>query len=997
MSKSITGLLAMLLCLCQPTTSNGQDGSFTVSGTVTSAETGETLPGVSIVYKGSPEGAGTNVNGQYSLTVPGNEGILVFSYVGFQTAEVAIDKRAEINVSLEVSVTALDEIVVVGYGTQQREDLTGAISSVSAEELQNQPLVSADQLLQGKAAGVQISNSSGAPGGRVNIRIRGASSINAGNEPLFVIDGIPVYNSSKDPGGTSYGTFTPTNALASINPNDIASVEILKDASATAIYGSRGSNGVVIITTKRGKGDEVKVNYSGYYGTQKLVRKLDLMNGSEHAGFLNDWAAANELTQPFADPAAIGEGTDWQEEIFNSAPIQNHQVSISSGRGNTNYYISGNYFNQQGIALNSGLERYAIRVNVDNKINDKLTFSQSLTYNRTINRSVPINSAGSDNIRSVADKVYATSPTVPVYDENGEYVMDWYGATKAESPVASLLSIRNKVNGDNLLGNLSLDYEITEGLSFKTLLGVNLLNRSNEEYYPRETTYIGGLLGGLGMVSDRRITNILNENILRYTKTVNNVHDIEVMGGFTWQTEKATGSSTQPSGFPDDRLGVNSIGSSTGVPEIASSVNEWALASWLGRVNYQYNHKFLLTATFRADGSSKFGSGNKWGYFPSVALGYRLSEENFIKSLEMVDDLKIRASYGLTGNQEIGSYQSLARLITSNIYIIDNQLVSGASQVGLANRELRWEKAMQWDIGMDLSLFKNRLRLVLDYYEKNTEDLLFTINLPAYSGFSSALYNTGELENKGIEIGLEADIFTGEFGWNVNANYSRNRTEVTSLGRSASTSLFIGYPPGVIRGYLYEGVFNDQSEIDAQTTQEGIAPGDAKYRDANGDGELDADDRVILGNPLPDYIFGLRNNFSYKGLTLSVFIQGEMGMDRFNDISSFNPSTGSSNKSRRLLNRWTPDNTGSDIPRAGVSNWLSNSSYMLEDRSYIKIRNIQLGYDIPASVVPWAGSANIYLSGQNLATFTDFPGYDPDGGRDYPTARTIILGVNLGF
>jgi len=988
-------MLCWMLSLLYPV--SGQNPSYKIAGKVMDAETGEPIAGASVVYRGSSYATKTDNAGQYTLIIPGPEGTLSFSHVGFRVVEVPISNRTTIDVALEKDVTTLEQIVVIGYGTQERKDLTGSVASVSAEEIKNQPAASIDQMLQGKAAGVTIAQSSGAPGGRVNIRIRGASSINAGNEPLFVIDGIPVYNSSKDPSGTSYDTFTPTNALASLNPNDIESVEVLKDASATAIYGSRGSNGVVIITTKRGKRGISKVNYTGYYGTQQLVRKLDLMNGREHAGFLNDWAAANKLTQPFPDPEAIGEGTDWQEEIFRAAPIQNHQVSVSSANTNTKYYISGNYFNQQGIALNSGLERYAIRLNVDNTLSDRITFSQSLTFNRTINRSVPTNSAGGDNIRSVADKVYATSPTIPVFDENGVYVDNWYGATKAENPVAAIETIQNRLRGDNLLGNISLDYNIIKGLIFKTLFGVNLMNRANEEYYPRETTYIGGLLGGLGVISDRRITNILNENILRYTRTFNEVHDFEVMGGFTWQTEKIAGASTQPSGFPDDRLGVNSIGSTTNVSEVASSRSEWSLASWLGRINYQYNQKFLFTATFRADGSSKFGSGNKWGYFPSVALGYRLSEEAFIKSLKVIDDLKIRASYGLTGNQEIGSYQSLARLVTSDIYIIDNQLVSGASQAGLANRELKWEKASQWDVGLDLSLFGNRLRLVADYYTKNTTDLLFTVNLPAYSGFSSALYNTGGLQNKGLELSLGGDILTGALTWSVSANYSRNDTKVTSLGRSASTTLFVGYAPGVIRGYLYDGVFHNQAEIDAQTAQKGVEPGDARYRDVNGDGELNADDRVILGDPLPDDVFGFHNQFSYKGITLSVSLQGEMGMDSFNSISSFDPSSGSSNKSRTLLNRWTPQNSESDIPRAGVKNWFANSSYMLEDRSYIKIRNIQLGYDLPVNVLPWTGNANVYLSGQNLFTFSNFSGYDPDGGRHYPTARTIIFGVNLGF
>ncbi len=969
-----------------------------VVGRVTTADSDEPLAGVSIKYEGSDIGTVTDSEGKYTLGVPRRDGRIVASFVGFKTEQIALNGRTEINFRLESTNEALDQVVVVGYGTQKRRDITGSIAEVSGEELQNQPLVSVDQLLQGKAAGVQISNSSGAPGGRVNIRIRGASSINAGNEPLFVIDGIPVYNDNKDPGGTSYGTFTPTNAMASLNPEDIESVAVLKDASATAIYGSRGNNGVVLITTKRGRGEQVQVDYNGYYGTQRLVRKLDLMNGREHASFLNDWAAEGSMPIPFADPDAIGEGTDWQDEVFRTAPMQNHQLSLSSGGGKTRYFVSANYYSQDGIALNSSMDRYSFRINADNQINERFTFSQSIAYNRTINHAVPTNSAGSDNIRSVVDKVFATSPTISVFDENGDYVTDWYGGGKTESPIASLLTIKNRLTGDNVLGNLSLSYKIIEGLTLKTLWGVNLINRSNEEYYPQETTYIGGILGGLGVLSERRFTNVLNENTLQYTTDFSDAHHLDVLGGFTWQTESVRSSTTQPSGFPHDRFGVDNIGSASGVPDVSSSVNEWGLASFIGRANYSYRNKLLATATLRADGSTKFGKGNKWGYFPSVALAYRISEEHFMKAQQVISDLKIRASYGITGNQEIGNYQSLARLVTSNIYIIDGQLVSGASQTGLANSELRWERAAQWDVGLDASLFDNALNIVFDYYNKRTNDLLFEVNLPAYSGYSTALYNTGNMNNKGFEIGLGGDLKFGDFGWNINANYSRNNSEMISLGRSASTSLFIGYPPGVIRGYIFDGVFHTQQEIDAQSVQLGVKPGDARYRDINNDGKLDADDLSILGSPLPDYIFGFNNSFMYKGFTLGVFLQGEIGKEEMLGISLTNPATGGSNKLRSLLERWTPANPNSDIPRANVSNWQGSSTYNLVDRSYVKIRNIQLGYDIPGSFIGKLRKLHVYASGQNLVTFTkDYPGYDPDGGRHYPTARTIIFGVNLGL
>ncbi|WP_343307118.1 TonB-dependent receptor [Chitinophaga niabensis] len=961
-------------------------GAQVITGTITSSENAESLPGAGILEKGKTNATRSDSAGRYTIRVSDPNATLIISYVGYKTKEVKLNGQTKINIVLDPSAASVQEVVVVGYGTQQRKDITGSISTISASKIKNQPAVSVDQLLQGRAAGVDVSQASGAPGGRLNIRIRGASSLNAGNEPLFVIDDVPVYNSSKDPSGTSYGTFTATNALASLNPNDIESIQVLKDASATAIYGSRGSNGVIIITTKRGSGNRVAVDYNGYYGVQTVANKLKLMNGTQHAAFLNDWAQTRNLPIPFAKPDSIGKGTDWQDELFRPAMIQNHQVSLSSGKGNLKYFVSGNYYNQDGIVINSNMKRYSFRVNADAKINEKVKVSQSLSYSRTINRSVPTTGAGSGNVRSVGEKIYETSPTIPVFDENGDYVDYWYNAAKAESPVASLLSVKNKLEGDNFLGNVALEYKPIENLTFRSLLGINLTNRSNQEYYPRATTYIGGLLGGLGMIGERKVTNVLNENTVRYTKIFKQKHNLELLGGFTWQKEQDFSATTEPSGFADDRLGLNSIGSATGATIIGSSLTEWSMASFIGRVNYQYDNKYLLTASFRADGSSKFGADNKWGYFPSVALGYRLSEEPFMKDLKFISDLKLRGSYGLTGNQEIGSYQSLATLTTSNAYIFDNKLVPAARHTRLENGELKWEKTGQWDIGLDAAFFNNRLRLTADYYKKDTRNLLFTIDLQAYSGYSSALYNTGGLQNKGFEISLGGDIFTGDFTWTADMNLGHNKSKITSLGRATSTTLFVGYPPGNFLGYVYEGVFHTQAEIDAQTVQTNVKPGDARYKDVTGDGFLNADDRIVMGNSLPEFTYGISNVFGYKNFSLTVFLQGAAGADR-TEGTGLNDPSGTGNKSLNLLNRWTPSNPNSNIPRAGYSNVLT-STYQLMDASYLKIRNVQLSYT-------FRSGSSVYLSGQNLLTKTDYIGYDPDGGGGYPTATTLMFGINL--
>lgn len=985
-----------LAVLCFASALRAQENLVDVSGRVTDAQTGEALAGATVALKGAANRVQTGTQGAFQLGRIPTNAVIVVSFVGYASKEVAVNGHTVLEVALQPE-GALEEVVVVGYGTQQRKDLTGAVASVSAAQLERQPAASMDMLLQGKAAGMQISQSSGAPGGRASIRIRGASSVNAGNEPLLVIDGIPMYNSGKDPGGTSYGTFSATNALASINPNDIQSVEVLKDASATAIYGSRGSNGVLIITTKRGKSGTAQVNYNGYYGLQRPHNKLDLMNGQQHAEFLNDWAAASNLPKPFENPQSIAQGTDWQDLIFREAGMTDHQLSISGGTENTRYFISGNYFSQDGIVINSGMERYALRVNVDQTLNERLKFTQSLTFNRTINRSVPIANAGSDNVRSAGERAYTASPTAPLFDEDGAYTTNWYGISKPESPVQSLLTTRNRLEGDNLLGNLGLEYTIATGLTARSSVGVNLMNRANEEFYPGATTYIGGLFGGLGILANRRITNVLNENVVTYRTAFADRHRLEATGGFTWQTEANRSASTQPTGFPNDLLGMNAIGGTTGNPAVASDLTDWSIASFLARVNYQFNDRLLATATVRADGSSKFAAGNQWGYFPSVALGYRLSEETFIKNTGIWDDLKIRGSYGITGNQEIGNYQSLARLVTDLLYIFDNRLVTGARQNSLANHDLTWERSAQWDVGVDMGFWNNRLRLVIDHYSKNTHDLLFTINLPSYSGYSSALYNTGQLENRGVEVELNADLLEKDFTWTVQGNYAYNRAKMVSLGRSGSTTLFVGHAPGVSLSYVYDGIFRSEAEIAAQTAQTGVKPGDIRYRDVNNDGAFNAEDRTIVGNPQPKHIFGLNNQFAYKGLSLAVFLQGELGRDGNRISRLFDPSEVGSNKARELVNRWSPTNPDGLLPRAGVGNWLG-STYLRQDMSYVKLRNVQLAYQVPGRM-PGISSLQVYLSGQNLATFTrdGFFGYDPDGGNGYPTASTVLLGLNIGF
>lgn len=980
---------------------SAQEKSVVVTGTITSSQDAEKLIGATIHEKGKTNGAVADVNGNYKIRVSGSSSTLVVSYIGYKTTEVMINGRSKVDIALDANASAMQEVVVIGYGTQNRKDVTGSISSISARQLENQPVMTIEQLMQGKASGVQITQTTGAPGGQIEVRIRGASSINAGNEPLYVIDGVPYYNGSQDPGGTTYGTTTPTNALASLNPNDIASIDVLKDASATAIYGSRGSNGVIIVTTKRGSGDGVNVNYNGYVGTQRIVKEIDVMNAAEHAAFLNAWAEANNNPIPFADPASLGEGTNWQKEIFRPAVMQNHQISLSSGKGRNRYYISGNYYDQDGIVINTGMKRYTFRVNFDREINKKLVFSQAFTYNKTNSHSVPISGAGSGNVRSAGERALYSSPILSVYDEDGNFnTIPWYGATKFENPVASLLTTYSNLQRDNVTGNLSLSYKITKGLTAKSLFGVNLITTDNKEYYPKATTYIGGILGGLGFLANRRISNILNENTITYNAAIKK-HRFDVLGGVTFQDEKDFSSTMQPTLFPDDRLDINNIGSSTGIPAIGSSKSEWSLVSLISRVNYQFADKYLFTASIRADGSSKFSEGNKWGYFPSAAIGYRLSEEKFIKRLNVFDDLKLRASYGVTGNQEVGSYQSLSRLLTTANYIIDGKLISGARLASLANKKLTWEHSKQLDLGINSSFFKNRLSVGFDYYDKRTENLLFSIDIPATSGYGSGkvLFNTGSLYNKGIEADISAAVFTNDFKWNVTGNFSKNKSILTSLGESpGTTTLFVGRTPGARLGQIYLGIFQNQQEITDYGIQPSAKPGDMKFADTNGDGKFTGADQMPIGSPIPDYIFGLTNTFNYKRFDLTIFMEASVGRNG-DDIDLLNdPVDLTSNKYRKFVNIWTPENAGNAIvPGPGVTNY-SYSTFDIVDRSYYKLRNIRLSYTFSPKLVRFARSTSLYFSGQNLITISKYPGYDPETGSvGYPTTKAFVLGLNVGF
>ncbi|MCU0391881.1 MAG: TonB-dependent receptor [Thermoflexibacter sp.] len=986
---------------------------LTISGKVTDEE-GNSLPGVNVLLKGTNTGTTTDGEGKYaiSLSEDSKNAILLFSFVGYFTKEVPINNQTTIDVALSPDVRALSEIVVVGYGTQKKSDITGSLASVSSKEIMAVPVSGIGQAMQGRAAGVQVTQSSNAPGGGVSIRIRGGNSINAGNEPLYVIDGYPVYNENG----------------ANINPNDVESIEILKDASATAIYGSRGANGVVMVTTKRGKSGQNKIDFESYYGTQEVVKRIPMLNATEYATLVNEAQANANRARVFSDAeiAAFGAGTDWQNEIFRKAPIQNYQLTMSGGNDKTRYAIMGNYFKQDGVIIRSNFNRASFRVNLDHKVSDRLSIGTTINLTRTTNNAVPTDADGG-NSATVVYSALNFSPTQPVRNADGSFVvLNTPGRVQIGSPVAQANGTDNQTQGTRILGNVFAEYKIIDGLSFRTSWGTDL-NDSRNNFYISQLTATGLNLRGQGAITDNKNQNWINENTLTYTKTFDQKHSVTALIGYSMQGNKFEQVRAAAQGFANDILIYNNLGSASTPLTPSSGASAWQLNSYLSRVNYGFKDKYLATITVRADGSSRFGADNKWAVFPSASLAWRVSEESFIKNIKQITDLKIRASYGISGNQEIGQYQSLAALGTQNANF-GNTVSVGIGPVRVANPDLRWETTAQTDIGIDLGLFNNRLTLTADYYIKKTTDLLLAVPLPFTSGFSSALQNLGSLENKGVEFGITSTNLTGEFKWTTNFNIASNRTQVLDLGTQRefiageasghlqlpnSGIVRVGEPIGVFYGLVSSGIFPNQAAVDA-SAQRTARPGDRSYVDQNGDGVINANDRVILGQALPKIFGGLTNTFSYKGIELSVFLQGVSGNSILN-INRFELEslTGVSNQSRETLNRWTPNNTNTDIARANAAgNPYVISSRQVEDGSYLRIKNINLSYSFPAEVLKVIKLTNLrlYVSAQNYFTFTKYSGFDPEVNRfgqstlsqgidygSYPNNKILLFGINASF
>lgn len=1031
----------------------------TIKGKVTD-EKGLPLPGVSIVVKGTTVGITSDFDGNYTLEIPDEAQVLVFSFVGMKKQEVAINGQTSINVTLAEESIGLDEVVAVGYGVQNKRDVTTSISSMKADELQDQTITSFDQGLAGRLPGVQISQGNGAPGGFVNINIRGTSSISGGNQPLIVVDGVPLSGSTSDKysqGQASDGNFSSSyviNPLSSINPSDIESVEVLKDAAAAAIYGSRGSNGVILITTKSGKyNQKTNISLNAYYGVQQVTKKVDVMDAYEFAEYTKlardlSWIAKDPANNTGDDPmdqrATSGDkyasymfpylngeqgltNTDWQDEIFRTAPIQSYDLSVNGGKENFNYSISGSYFNQEGIVINSGIKRYTAKVNLNAKISKKFRVGINLKPSFSDNNMAQTEQNWWKEGIIISALMY--HPNLPVRNPDGSYALGDMIRTNVsgessvatiENPVALAELIDNYLKHSRLLGNSYLEFDIMKDLTFKTSIGVDMNYMDRSFYRPKvlnwrnqpapTTTY------NYGFNNSSNVFNILFENTLNYKKAIGK-HNIQGLLGYTAQKERNQRTYLEGNNFPNDIVRtLNAAQTTTGY----SDAREWSMLSMLGRIQYDYSGKYLLSSSLRRDGSSRFGKNTKWGWFPSVSAGWRVSEEAFLAGNETLSNLKLRGSYGLTGNTDIPYYGSSA-LLGNYGYVLGDKVVSGIAPYSSPNESLSWEKTSTIDIGLDFGFFNNKLNLTVDYYKSNTRDLLLDVTVPSSSGFDSSLQNIGELENKGFEFLLSTNQKFGDLTWSGSLNFTTNHNEIIALapGQTQITTngglndqffiVKVGESLGSYYGYKVLGVFETVEQFESTPHLEGQKQdvGDFIYADVDGDGDVDPDDRTILGDNNPNFTWGFTNDLKYKNISLSFSIQGKHGFEIFNSMHRYTAETWGNN-----LAVYNKPGAPRPVWGVGSASHTRASSWHVEDGSFVRIRNITLGYTLPQDLLKFTGaqSTRFYVTATNPFTFTNYSGYNPEVSNNfsdaskageefgnYPVAKSFILGVNVNF
>lgn len=993
--------------------SKAQDGRK-VTGKVTDSR-GEAIIGVNVIEKGTTNGTITDIGGNYSIDVPSGA-VLVFSYIGYVSKDVLVGNNSVVNATLSEDMQSLDEVVVVSYGTQKKRDLTGSVSKVNADELSSIPVGQLGQKLQGQVAGVQINQVSGMPGQGMAFRIRGAASINGGNEPLFVVDGLPI-----------------STGLNNINPDEIESFSILKDAAATSLYGSRAANGVVLITTKRGKQGRTEVSLNASYGIQSIrgLKEPDVMNAREFAQFQKEFyedkakyeGYTEGVPEAYQHPEQYGEGTNWYKELTHSAPVQNYSLSISASKDKFNSAIVLGYFRQDGVLYNTNFERFSLRANNDYQVNDRLKLGLNIAPTLQLAKNQTI-----DGQRNLLSAATLASPLLSPYDANGDYVLALNAPNMFPQPnwrrvLDEKIDQRKTIT---VLSNMFAELDIWNGIKYKFQAGVDIGSNNLRDFTPSTAG------GAFNIAPPQKATANFNtgfyynwtvENMLMYNKTIKD-HSIDALIGYTAQKYTWEGSDLSGTDFPDDDISwIDAAATKNGT----STMQQWAMASFIGRANYSFKDRYLLQVTFRRDGCSRFGSGNKYANFPSVSAGWIASDEAFMQPMsQILNYLKVRASYGLTGNYNIDNYNYLARVAKAN-YVLGGALAPGKALESLRNNELTWEETKQLDLGIDLGFLNDRIFVMYDYYLKRTDGMLYQTDIPAATGFWDIQSNMGDFKIWGHEITITSRNLVNEFKWTTNLNVSFNRNKILKLGTENApiggyetygdfNRLEVGQPIGALFGYIYDGVYMTEQELNSQPKHATSEIGTARMVDVNNDKKIDADDRTIIGNPTPDAIFGMTNEFQYKNFDLSILLQGQIGGDIMNaNYENTENLDGVFNVRKYVQDRWrSPENPGNGIvPRtkSGTTELFRlGHSGQVYDASYLAIKNVTLGYMIPFTPNHYISKLRVYLTAQQLAVFTKYPGLSPEvsqNGMDwrglgvdrtaYPVPRTFSIGCNITF
>jgi TonB-dependent starch-binding outer membrane protein SusC len=1024
-----------------------------LSGKVVS-DKGEGLPGVTVALKGTTRGVSTGADGSFTLSVPETGGTLVFSFVGFLTVERNFSGSETFNVTLNEDTKALEEVVVVGYGTQKRADVTGAIATLDATKLEERPITRVDQALVGQLAGVQVQQNTGLPGRGFSIQVRGNGSITANNQPLYVIDGFPLEGTSPNNNG-NYATGSP---LDNINPNDIQSIEVLKDAAAAAIYGSRAANGVVLVTTKRGKTGKPQISFNTYAGISQQANRLDLLSAEEwvtrSTQIINgNWVRSGPnrtadqttadrmriLNRTTIDPALMiderwldpnHEGLayiDWQDEIFRTGKVQNYQVSASGATNNVNYFLSGNYTSQDGIVIGVDYKRYSARANVEVKASDKLKFGLNMTPTYSVSRDPGVE--GKDNLAqkfiTMVPVAEASAGIYTNYGENDRYL--WAGSSI--SPVGELQNRQQRSTVFRSLSTVYGEYELVRNLRARVSLNLDNTDSRAKSYIPN-SRLVGS--GATGTYSGYRKQAFVNENTLNYAKVIADRHDISALAGYSYNFFKTETDRLRSSGgFVNSAVTtLNGATNITGTGDNGTTETQNVLISYFGRLQYAYLGKYLLSASVRRDGSSRFGTDRRWGVFPAASVGWRISQENFMQGVRPVSDLKLRGSFGMSGNNGIGDYSSIATLGIYN-YTFGGAVATGQAPNKAPNGILQWEKSRTFDVGLDFGLLKNRVYASFDVYTKTSQDLLMNVPRVSASGYESQLVNIGEVQNRGWEVELKTRNLDGAFQWNTSLNFAHNENEVKHLGPgdatieipssygASSTLLMVGQPMNVFYAIQQTGILT-QADVDGGVPViQGSTVGDPKYRDANGDGVITDQDRVIIGRPTPKYTWGVTNSFTYKGFDLSVLVQGQNGGQLYSLIGRAIDNSGMGYNQNVLgtqRDRWiSPEQPGAGLRgKANINFSPLKSDSWLYSTNYVRVRNITLGYNLGNVISKRvAQGARVYFSLENFFGHDNYTGgYNVDAvnsdaggggfavGTDYgglPLTKSMTLGLNVTF